>query len=196
MEKALCTQTIRREIRQRRRSITGSQRDEYSRRAAEILCQSALLESAQRVAVFLSLPEEIDTRPLIEMLWAQGKALYLPYVQAKDCPLLWLPYTAQTLLVPDGLGILAPAYEPKALLSPEDLSLIVMPLVSWDLSGTRLGMGGGYYDRTFATPNAHQSALRIGLAYECQRAETLTRQAWDLPLHHLATEQYFYSFPS
>ncbi|MDO4435743.1 MAG: 5-formyltetrahydrofolate cyclo-ligase [Cardiobacteriaceae bacterium] len=189
---SLSPQQQRQQARQARRAIIGERREQYSQQAATHLAQSAFMQHAEHIAVFLSLPEEINTKPLIEMLWQQGKALYLPYVIAKDCPLLWLPYTAQTLLVPDNLGILAPLYDSKALCAPtHQLDVVVMPLVAWDLKGSRLGMGGGYYDRTLAEQSA---LLRVGFSYQCQMQTHIVREDWDLPLHHLATEQQCYSF--
>lgn len=71
------------------------------------------------------------------------------------------------------------------------LSVVLLPLVGFDSDGNRLGMGGGFYDRTFGYA-IHSSARRprlIGVAYECQRsADGLPRRPWDVPLDGVVTE--------
>ena len=76
-----------------------------------------------------------------------------------------------------------------------ELDLILAPLVGFDTHGNRLGMGGGYYDRTFAylKHRLHwQKPRLIGLAYELQRVADLANHAWDVPLQSVVTEQHIY----
>ena len=77
---------------------------------------------------------------------------------------------------------------------PRALSLLLMPLVGFDADCNRLGMGKGYYDRTFAF-RRHGGARRpvlLGLAHECQRVEKLQAEVWDLPLDGVVTDQAWY----
>ena len=70
------------------------------------------------------------------------------------------------------------------------LDIVLLPLLAFDDRGNRLGMGGGYYDRLFAS-RLHRKTkqpLRVGLAFDCQQAERLPMQAWDVPLHAVVTE--------
>lgn len=175
--------TLRQTVRARRRAVQGSTRQAYSEAAAAHALHYPPLQEALRLAIFLALPEEIDTAPLIEALWAAGKALYLPYVRHKNEALCWLPYRPETRLQPDVLGIAAPPYSPQEALAAADLDGVIMPLVAWNKQGQRLGMGGGYYDRSLA----QAGAFRLGYAYACQEA-LFTAQPWDLPLHALASE--------
>ena len=77
--------------------------------------------------------------------------------------------------------------------SVSHLDLLVMPLVACDHHGTRMGMGGGFYDRTLAT--APHQPFRLGLAHTFQLLDqTLPRQAWDQPLDALLTPHGIYRF--
>ena len=90
-------------------------------------------------------------------------------------------------------GLLEP--EPTApVIAPQDLSCVFMPLVAFDDKGNRLGMGKGYYDRTFAFVNdkSAKGPELIGLAHECQRVENLEAADWDVPLGGIITGQQFY----
>ena len=66
------------------------------------------------------------------------------------------------------------------------LALVCVPLVAWDSQGTRLGMGGGFYDRTFA--DADSRGLLVGLGYTLQEQTSLPRDTWDVPLDLVVTE--------
>lgn len=68
--------------------------------------------------------------------------------------------------------------------------MIFLPLVAFDRTGTRLGMGGGYYDRSLARQSTTKTRpLRVGLAHSIQEVTQLERQAWDIPLDLIATER-------
>lgn len=75
------------------------------------------------------------------------------------------------------------------------LDLIVMPLAAFDASGNRVGMGGGYYDRTLAATACERGWRRptlIGLAFEAQRVAAIPAREWDVPVDWIATEAGVY----
>jgi 5-formyltetrahydrofolate cyclo-ligase len=77
------------------------------------------------------------------------------------------------------------------------LDLVVMPLVAFDAQGTRMGMGGGFYDRTFACKRTHaqpQRPLLCGFAYDFQKVAYLQRQRWDIPLNQVVSDAGFFHF--
>lgn len=181
---------LRREIRARRRAIVGAQREALSAAATVQALSCPALRRAERVAVFRSLPEEIDTEALLATLHNQGKRLYLPYVTGRGEALAWLPYQPGEALQPDRGRVLAPRWQPEALLPAAELEVVLTPLVAWNRRGYRLGMGGGYYDRSFPPG---RTAYLLGLAYGCQEAEFVP-QSWDIGLDALATEQQLLTF--
>lgn len=184
---------LRRDIRAARRAITPEERQQISAAtAATALAWLRAHADIRRVATFLSLPEEIDTAPLNRALWQAGYRLYLPYVRGKGEALVWLPYQEDTALAPDAVGIPAPPLQ--APLEALALDAVITPLVAWDARGTRLGMGGGFYDRTFARKIPRAKPWLLGIAYPCQAVATLPRQPWDVPLDAVASAENLYTY--
>lgn len=123
---------LRRIMRARRPAVSASARNDKSVQAARHLL-ARLPATAQRIAVYLSLPEEIDTAPLIRGLWQRGIQTYLPYTIARAAALQFLPYNPHTALATDTLGIAAPRWQAEAACAGENLDLIIVPLVAWDM---------------------------------------------------------------
>jgi len=88
-----------------------------------------------------------------------------------------------------------PVVRHDRLIAPRDLDLVILPLLGFDHDCNRIGMGGGFYDRTFAFMhrlNHIAGPYLLGLAHEIQRVEVLVMQRWDIPLDAVATEQRIY----
>ena len=185
---------LRRDIRAARRAVPPAERQHISEvTTATVLAWLCAHDDIRRVATFLSMPEEIDTAPLNRALWQAGYTLYLPYVRGMDEALAWLPYAEDSVLAPDAVGIPAPPLQ--APLDALALDAVITPLVAWDAHGTRLGMGGGFYDRTFARKIPHAKPWLLGIAYPCQAVATLPRQPWDVPLDAVASRETLYTYP-
>jgi 5-formyltetrahydrofolate cyclo-ligase len=152
---------------------------------------------ARRLAVYIAVDAELDPGPLLASARADGKEAYLPVISTSgDRFLHFQAYAAGTPLRPNIYRIPEPVNDPRSALRPADLDLVLAPLVAFDSRGHRLGMGGGYYDRSFAfLKDPHiRKPLLIGLAYECQKVASLPAESWDVPLAGVVTEQQFYSF--
>ncbi|WP_061379395.1 5-formyltetrahydrofolate cyclo-ligase, partial [Salmonella enterica] len=128
---------------------------------------------AHTVAVSLSFDGELDPQPMIEQLWQAGKRVYLP-VHHPSSPgnLLFLHYHPQSALVTNRLKIREPRLDVRDVLPLAKLDVLVTPLVAFDEGGQRLGMGGGFYDRTLQNWQQHK-ILPVGYAHDCQLAEKL-----------------------
>lgn len=125
---------------------------------------------------------------------AAGKQVYLPIVHGKS--LKFARFTEQTHLQKNRFGIDEPVA--VATLQTDRLNLVLAPLVAFDQNGNRLGMGGGYYDRTFAflAKCARPAALKlVGVAFEFQRTELPNPRPWDIPLDAVVTETGWHSMP-
>ncbi len=185
--------SLRQQIREKRRALSDSER-EY---AAFLLCQriasSRLFQKSQHIAFYLSNDGEMDLSLLIKHAWQQGKQCYLPVLAEPNTQRLWfVPYTPRTKLKNNRFGIPEPIHLSKTRLKKTlSLDLILMPLVAFDEKGNRMGMGGGFYDRTLAFLRHRRYWKKphlLGIAYELQKQEKLEAQAWDIPLQSIVTE--------
>ena len=181
---------IRREMRHKRRSLAAARRAALAAHLARRIANSRVFQRSLRLAAYLPNDGEMDLRPLMRRAWKLRKHCYLPVLNGHR---LWfLPYQPDTPLANNRFGIPEPATSPRSRSPLQALDLVLAPLVAFDGLGNRLGMGGGYYDRTFAylTSRSHwQRPVIIGVAYEFQRVTELPSRPWDVPLHGIATER-------
>ncbi|WP_426447469.1 5-formyltetrahydrofolate cyclo-ligase [Siccibacter colletis] len=180
-------QEIRKHIRQLRRTLTAEQQTHFAEQAADRMLAYAPMLLAHTVAVFLSFDGELDTRPLIDRLWRAGKRVYLPVLHPfSPGNLLFLHYHPESELVVNRLNISEPKLDVRDVLPLERLDVLVTPLVAFDTQGQRLGMGGGFYDRTLQ--NWQQHGLQpVGYAHDCQQVDALPSEEWDIPLPAVVT---------
>lgn len=189
---------LRRHIRHQRRALSEGQRHAHAELLAHHFSGHAWFRRAQRIAAFLPNDGEQDPTPLIETAWERGKQVFLPVLNRLYGNRLWFfPYTPETRLAPNRFGILEPPIKPFTPVPVWTLDLVLTPLVAFDANGNRLGMGGGYYDRTFAflRHNPRHKPRLLGVAHDLQHTnQTLPRQAWDVPLQGVLTESGLSTF--
>ncbi|MBA7845349.1 5-formyltetrahydrofolate cyclo-ligase [Klebsiella sp. RHBSTW-00484] len=183
----LSRQQIRQQTRLRRRALTSEQQTQFALQAADRMMAYPPVLLAHTVAVFLSFDGELDTQPLIEQLWRAGKQVYLPVLHPfSPGNLLFLHYHPSSCLVVNRLKIREPKLDVRDVLPLSQLDVLITPLVAFDAVGQRLGMGGGFYDRTLQ--NWRQYHLQpVGYAHDCQQVETLPTEQWDIPLPAVVT---------
>lgn len=193
-------QTLRKQIRQQVRKARQQLSAECQAQSAVSLVQQAQhfpeLQQAQHIALYLSNDGELDTAPLLQHLLQQGKTLYLPVLHPfTPGYLLFQRYDALTPMQLNKFGIREPKPDVTTIELPTQLDLIFMPLVAFDEQGKRLGMGGGFYDRTLAAlPKTSQKPLLVGLAHQCQQVAAVPTEPWDVPLPLVLTPQQLWDF--
>ena len=133
------------------------------------------------VASYIPTGSEADPVALVEAALMAGCRLALPHVVDKATPMRFLAHAGDHALVPGPFGLRQPA----AIAPDMEPDIILTPLLAFDRSGNRLGQGAGHYDRAFA---AHPEAWRVGVAWSVQEVDALVADAWDVPLHAIATE--------
>lgn len=183
---------LRLQMRRRRRSLSPADRAWAAENLARRLRRTGVYRRSRDVAVYWSADGEMDLGAFIRRAWRDGKRIYLPVLAGHGRQGLWFRrYTPDSLLRPNHYGIPEPARENRAAMAARRLDLVLTPLVAFDAHGHRLGMGGGYYDRTFAFLH-HRSRWQhprlIGVAYSFQEAEVLPAEPWDVPLWGVCTE--------
>jgi len=188
---------IRQQMREQRRAQSAAQSRDMGWQASRQLQQSRIFRNSQHIALYLANDGEIDPWYIIEAVWRSGKQCYLPVLGLRPGNRLWfIPYKPDTKLINNRFGIPEPAHpRQQRSLKPQSLDLILMPLVAFDRQGNRLGMGGGFYDRSLAFLQHRHSWRKprlVGLAYEFQQVDQLPYQSWDVPLDAIVTEQQIY----
>lgn len=180
---------FRQQIRQTRQQLSASFQQQASLKLIEQFSRLPEITSARHIALYLTADGEIDTQPLIDWLWQQGKHVYLPVIHPfSKGHLLFLHYQSDTPMVLNQYRIAEPKLNQLLIRPVAQLDIICTPLVGFDSTGHRLGMGGGYYDRTLAPWfKDHRGPKPIGLAHDCQHVEKLPIEAWDVPLPKIVT---------
>ncbi len=182
---------IRKLKRRQRRLLAPEVQQQHS----ESLCQNIIRHRryrySQNIACYLANDGEIDPTPLIEHAWFAGKNLYLPVLSPLKNSLYFAPYNESTRFKNNRFNISEPVCKPADWIKASQLDLLLMPLVAFDTQGNRIGMGGGFYDRTLAYLQHRRywkKPTLLGLAHDIQKAEQLEAKNWDIPLDGIITE--------
>ncbi|MGA9854990.1 MAG: 5-formyltetrahydrofolate cyclo-ligase [Gammaproteobacteria bacterium] len=188
--------SIRQEMRSRRRVLDSATRARAAEALAALLTALPCYRSAQHIAGYAAVDGEVDTNLLLQQAHREGKHIYLPVVPAEHSAELrfhrWAPDSA---MQQNRFQIPEPALSTANGIAPQSLDLVLTPLVAFDDSGNRLGMGAGFYDRTFAfLKSGSDKPLMLGLAYEFQHLDRLKETSWDVPLAGVVSERHVYFF--
>lgn len=189
---------LRRRLRAQRNTLSSEDRRVAAERLASNLAGVRLFLASRRVACYLPNDGEIDTAPLIEQIRRRRKTCYLPVLSRLSHDRLWFAATEpKTPLAANRFGIPEPVVKSRDLIRAQELDLILMPLVGFDDQGNRLGMGGGFYDRSleFLRHRQHwRKPQLLGIAYDFQRVNGLAPDPWDIPLAGVVTDRTVYVF--
>ncbi len=162
---------------------------EAHRRARSLAARLARLHefrAAGRIGGYLATDGELDVAPALALARRMGKETSLPVLRGPS--LGFAVHAPGAALALNRYAIAEPAGTPPR--RARSLDVVLVPLVGFDARGNRLGMGGGFYDRTFAYLRARRRWLRphlIGIAHPEQRVERLAAQPWDVPLTAVVT---------
>lgn len=186
---------LRKQMRQRRRSLSKYQQIQASKNLYRNVVRSAVFRFAKRVTFTLARDGEISPHLLLAEAQRRGKQCYLPVMSSFGHDKLSFRRVEKdtSLHSSNPFSIPEPLY--GKFVRARALSLVLLPLVAFDADGNRLGMGKGFYDHTFAflRRSSRRRPLLIGLAHECQRAESLDVASWDVPLQAIVTDQRWYT---
>lgn len=179
------------ELRARLLAERGHLHDHQRRRLDRQICVHLLRFLDERdcvnLAAFHPFRGEPDLMPALEALHHAGRRVFLPVVSEKLMRFCrWAPGCRMEA---NGFGIPEPVNGQE--IAADKLELVVMPLVAFSATGTRLGMGAGYYDRAFEFALKHPDAgpLLLGAAYSLQEVNSLPAQSWDVPLDAVITDR-------
>jgi 5-formyltetrahydrofolate cyclo-ligase len=189
--------TIRRSIRLERANLSINEKAEKAHQLMGIIVHLPEFIHSQHLAAYWPNDSEINPLGILATAYKMGKSCYLPRLDPDPViQMQFVEYHPGDYLTANRLEILEPSLDYRKSIAPKSLDLVLVPLVAFDKKGQRLGMGKGYYDRTFAfhkaTPNA--KPFLLGVAYDLQRISELPSEAWDIPLDGVATETQFFNF--
>lgn len=196
-ERYMDTKALRQQIRIKRRNLSEAEREHAAFLLCERIAANKTFRQSKHIAFYLTNDGEIDLNLLIQHAWQQKKNCYLPVLAEPNTNKLWfVPYTPETKLRNNRFGIPEPIHSHSTRLRKTlSLDLILMPLVAFDEQGNRVGMGGGFYDRSLAFLRQRQYWHKpnlLGIAYDFQKQEQLETNPWDIPLQAVATEKALY----
>lgn len=178
---------LRQVIRAQRAKLSDRLQTNAARRISESLSTHPDYLASLHIAFYFAQNGELSPQILFDSALLHGKICYLPIL--KNSHLTFGQYKNGDKLTPNRFGIPEPSVDQEY--GPEQLDLVCVPLVGFDQCGNRLGMGGGFYDRTFAFKLKHPESkpTLIGLAHSLQRVEKIDAENWDVPLDYVATEK-------
>lgn len=150
-----------------------------------------------KIAGYLATGGEISLASSLQWLRQQNHLTYLPVVKQQQ--LMFAKLDSETRFTTGKYNIDIPVYNEDTLIAATQLDVVLLPLVGFDLQGGRIGMGGGYYDRTFEfllknksetnSPGSSTGPLMLGIAHEFQRQQKIPVEDWDVPIAAAITDQ-------
>lgn len=184
---------LRRELREKRRAIPAPQRIAAAQSLAQRLLSLPDAPHAGHVAGYWAMDGEIALHAW-QLQLPKALAYCLPVLN-DDGRLLFAPWRPGESLTSNRFGIPEPDVAPNVLLNPEAMAMVVLPLVGFDVNCQRLGMGGGWYDRSFAASHrarhvsgGREPPLLVGAAFAVQQVDRVPVHAWDVALDAVCTE--------
>ena len=179
----------REEIRRRLAGLSAEARREASRGVGRVLTTRPEWNTAGTLGLFLSLPDEPETRDLIRRAWEEGKKVALPKTDIRHGLTWWE-------MAPGALPTLETLWEPlpgrHVAVSPDAIEGFCVPGRAFDARGTRLGRGGGHYDRALA--QRARQAWVVGIFFGIQEMENLPCEGHDVALPQVVTEEGWRNF--
>lgn len=188
---------IRQQMRQQRNALSLQQQFEAAHNVEWLIGRSHFYRNSQRIACYMANDSELSLELLIERIWLENKCCYLPVLDSIHRNRLWFaPYRPGSKMRLNRFGIPEPLCDKRELVRAQSLDLIMAPLVAFDKAGNRLGMGGGFYDRSLAfllrRRYWHRPRL-CGVAYAFQCVNRLPGEPWDVPLRTIITDSSVYN---
>jgi len=188
---------LRKTLRQRRKSLSNAEQRLAATRLYHNLIHDHLFLRAKRIGFYFPSDGEIDSMQLLIAALRMRKKCYLPLLSPhRPDQVSFVRFEEGDILQANRWGIAEPVASAARCTSPASLNLVLVPLVGFDENGARLGMGKGFYDRTFSfkrRTGTNRPRL-VGLAHECQKAEKIPVSDWDVLLDAVVTDKMIYRF--
>jgi 5-formyltetrahydrofolate cyclo-ligase len=183
-------------LRQRNRKLRAQlSKDALELAASQLFDRISVLPefiNANKIATYSAVNGEISLNPIIDLALEMGKQIYLPNLDLKS--LRFSPYFHDQKMRINRFKLPEPDVTDDEMLAPEAMDLVLAPLVVFDPQRNRIGMGGGYYDRSFEFRKqaGRDVPSLIGVAHELQKVDQLVPEDWDVRLDMVVTDGGIY----
>ena len=177
---------LRHQISSRLIKLSEKQRMQQSKKACQFLLETEQFKNASVVMLYLPLPHEVDTTPVILTAWQKGKTVAVPKISWQQRHMLPVEITSLESGFSTGeSGLKNPI---TGVPTPiEDIDVVVTPGLAFDKEGNRLGRGGSFFDRFFGSKGLH--AIKIGFAFSQQRTEDIPTEDHDMKVDMVITDE-------
>jgi len=186
---------LRHDLRNKRKKLSAAEQMGHACQVLDHLQNSQHFSACHHVALYIENDGELATQRIAQALWGAGKFCYLPLLPHEpDTCMMFSPWMPSSIMMANRFGILEPQCDAAKHIKGEALDCVYFPLVGFDEWGARIGMGGGFYDRTFTNKNQLSKVpLLIGLAHDIQKvAQRIPQEKWDIKLDGIVTETKAY----
>lgn len=193
VDRAADRRQLRQQLRARRRTLSAPERMAAAEALAARLLSLAQAPTSGYVGGYWAMDGEIALHAW--QLRLPSDCVYCLPVLGDDERLRFAPWRPGDALVSNRFGVPEPNVAASSLLEPDAMALVAVPLVGFDALGNRLGMGGGWYDRSFAFRQTRSAPpYLIGAAFSLQQIPALIAEAWDVRLDGVCTEASVFDF--
>jgi len=172
-------------LRRRLENIPPLRRSRDSKKIALNILHNPKISLGNKLGFYFASKHEVNTKILINAFFNRGKEIFLPVIEEKK--LFFARYVPKkTTIVDNRYGIGEPSRGETSMVPPSSLDTVFLPIVGYNNAFHRIGMGGGFYDRSFQHLKEN-SPFRIGLAFSFQKV-TFEHESHDVPLFGICTE--------
>lgn len=185
---AKAKKNMRKKIKQTFETIDSAKLQEKSERIYRTLFAWSFWQQAQVVATTISTHHEINTIPIIEKGWEEGKVIAVPKAEPKKHLLHFYEIRSFSDIKQQFRNIYEPIPSLCRSITADEFDLMIVPGLAFDRQLFRLGFGGGFYDRYLQGKNI----FFCSLALDFQLVEQLPTESHDIPLDALITEKGIY----
>lgn len=182
-------QWLRKKMKEKLQDVTEEMVAEKSAQITKKILQHVTWQKAKTIGITLPIQKEVNTYPLIEEGWMNGKTMAIPKVEPKKRTMHFYKINDFTNLETNRYGIFEPMEGEGAIVSRTEIDLLIIPCLAFDNKCYRLGYGGGYYDRFLVD----YYGIACGVAFECQKITTIPIDHYDIPLNMIVTEENIYT---
>lgn len=180
--------SLRSQLRKKRNQLSPWQQQKAAKGLAQLVASSRQFQRSKNIAFYSAADGEISLSPLLQIANKYRKKCYFPVIRQRQMQFRRVK-AKRKLYLQNKFGIKEPNSRASKL-KASHLDLVLLPLVGFDVSGNRLGMGGGYYDKTFHfCRNRSTKPVLMGVAHHGQKVDQLFSDTWDIPLDYIVTDK-------